>query len=195
MIATVKAEFIEPMLLLRTDALPDDAARWEYQLKFDGYRAIAFKAAGKVHLRSRNDNDFSHAMRSNSTAPISIVSLIPAEHRLLPAGRLDVDHNDATLAGDDRPHHIIDGKRFALGHFTTLYAIAPEPREPAGPSRPANQCRRKPGYYVISTCGEASSARPDAHCEELCTAGTLLLLGADTAFEGQGATRGQRSPA
>lgn len=27
--------------------------------KFDGYRAIAFKTGGKIHLRSRNDNDFS----------------------------------------------------------------------------------------------------------------------------------------
>lgn len=26
--------------------------------KLDGYRAVAFKAGGKVHLRSRNDNDF-----------------------------------------------------------------------------------------------------------------------------------------
>lgn len=46
------------MLLLRTDKLPDDPARWSYQLKLDGYRAIAFKTGGKVHLRSRNDNDF-----------------------------------------------------------------------------------------------------------------------------------------
>jgi bifunctional non-homologous end joining protein LigD len=53
-----KGAFIEPMLLLRSDALPDDPERWEYQLKFDGYRAIAFKSGGKVHLRSRNDNDF-----------------------------------------------------------------------------------------------------------------------------------------
>jgi bifunctional non-homologous end joining protein LigD len=30
-----------------------------YQLKLDGYRAIAFKTKGQVHLRSRNDNDFS----------------------------------------------------------------------------------------------------------------------------------------
>ena len=53
------ARFIEPMLLLRTDALPKDACDWEYQLKLDGYRAIAFKTRGRVHLRSRNNNDFS----------------------------------------------------------------------------------------------------------------------------------------
>ena len=53
------ARFIEPMLLLRTDALPKDAGDWEYQLKLDGYRAIAFKTRGRVQLRSRNDNDFS----------------------------------------------------------------------------------------------------------------------------------------
>ena len=45
------------MLLLRTDTLPDDP-RWTYELKLDGYRAIAYKRAGSVYLRSRNDNDF-----------------------------------------------------------------------------------------------------------------------------------------
>jgi DNA ligase D-like protein (predicted ligase) len=45
------------MLLLRTDSLPD-TAQWLYELKLDGYRAIAFKRDGVVHLRSRNDNDF-----------------------------------------------------------------------------------------------------------------------------------------
>ena len=58
MAARTKAGFIEPMLLLRTDRLPDDPARWSYQLKFDGYRAVAFKTGQKVHLRSRNDKDF-----------------------------------------------------------------------------------------------------------------------------------------
>ena len=47
------------MLLLRTEALPDDPRRWTYQLKLDGYRAIAYKKKGKLYLRSRNDNDFS----------------------------------------------------------------------------------------------------------------------------------------
>src|SRR5262245_6178156 len=56
--ARVRARFIAPMLLLRTSALPDDRARWTYELKLDGYRAIGFKTSGRVHLRSRNDNDF-----------------------------------------------------------------------------------------------------------------------------------------
>jgi bifunctional non-homologous end joining protein LigD len=45
------------MLLLKTDA-PSDSALWQYQLKLDGYRAIAFKTGGNLHLRSRNNKDF-----------------------------------------------------------------------------------------------------------------------------------------
>jgi ATP-dependent DNA ligase len=37
----VKARFIDPMLLPRTNGLPADASRWEYRLKLDGYRCIA----------------------------------------------------------------------------------------------------------------------------------------------------------
>jgi DNA ligase D-like protein (predicted ligase) len=56
--ARVRATFIEPMLLLRTERLPDDASRWSYQLKLDGYRAVAFNTDGQSHLQSRNGNDF-----------------------------------------------------------------------------------------------------------------------------------------
>ena len=45
------------MLLLRSDSLPS-GEQWLYELKLDGYRAVAFKRNGTVHLRSRNDNDF-----------------------------------------------------------------------------------------------------------------------------------------
>jgi bifunctional non-homologous end joining protein LigD len=58
MTVRVRAGFVEPMLLLRVETLPDDPAKWAYQLKLDGYRAIAFKSGGKVYLRSRNDHDF-----------------------------------------------------------------------------------------------------------------------------------------
>ena len=54
----IKASFIEPMLLMRTDSLPDDPSQWKYEIKQDGYRAIAYKTGGQLHLRSRNDNDF-----------------------------------------------------------------------------------------------------------------------------------------
>ena len=53
-----KAAFISPMLLLRTERLRE-GPEWRYELKHDGYRAIAFKSRGKLYLRSRNDKDFS----------------------------------------------------------------------------------------------------------------------------------------
>jgi bifunctional non-homologous end joining protein LigD len=52
-----KARFIEPMLLLRTERLPE-GPDWLVELKLDGYRSLGIKSAGKVQLRSRNDNDF-----------------------------------------------------------------------------------------------------------------------------------------
>ena len=57
--AKVRATFIEPMLLEVVAALPEDRSAWRYELKLDGYRALAFKSGGVLSLRSRNDNDFS----------------------------------------------------------------------------------------------------------------------------------------
>lgn len=45
------------MLLLRREQLPE-GQEWRYELKHDGYRAIAFKSNGKLYLRSRNNRDF-----------------------------------------------------------------------------------------------------------------------------------------
>jgi ATP-dependent DNA ligase len=45
------------MLLLAVETLPEGPG-WTYELKLDGYRAIAMKTGGEVRLRSRNDKDF-----------------------------------------------------------------------------------------------------------------------------------------
>jgi hypothetical protein len=46
----MNASFIETMLLLRKEKLPQ-GAEWAYEIKLDGYRAIAFKKGGKVQLK------------------------------------------------------------------------------------------------------------------------------------------------
>ena len=50
------AKFIEPMLLMRTSRLPE-GANWTYELKLDGYRAMAVRTKSAVSLLSRNQND------------------------------------------------------------------------------------------------------------------------------------------
>jgi len=40
------------MLLMPVPTLPE-GANWAYELKLDGYRAIAFKSDGRMSLRSR----------------------------------------------------------------------------------------------------------------------------------------------
>lgn len=45
------------MLLVRSDTLPE-GPDWLYELKLDGYRALAIKSYGVAHLRSRNNKRF-----------------------------------------------------------------------------------------------------------------------------------------
>src|SRR5690606_12289306 len=48
---------IEPMLATLVDQ-PFDNADWVYEVKWDGYRTIAFLNKGQVELKSRNDKSF-----------------------------------------------------------------------------------------------------------------------------------------
>jgi bifunctional non-homologous end joining protein LigD len=52
-----QARFVEPMRCRAVDRLPE-GPEWEYELKFDGYRALAFKTGRRVWLMSRNERDF-----------------------------------------------------------------------------------------------------------------------------------------
>jgi ATP-dependent DNA ligase len=54
--STNNFSFIEPMKALPVSDLP--AGDWLYEMKFDGYRALAFKAGEEVRLVSRNQIDF-----------------------------------------------------------------------------------------------------------------------------------------
>jgi DNA ligase D-like protein (predicted ligase) len=52
------ARFVEPMQCLAVAKLPE-GPNWEYEIKFDGYRALGIKSAGRARLMSKNGNDFS----------------------------------------------------------------------------------------------------------------------------------------
>jgi bifunctional non-homologous end joining protein LigD len=86
----IPAKFIEPMLLLRKETLPESKS-WLYELKLDGFRAIAYKTGGKVHLRSRNDKDF------NTKYPAIVKALA-----CMPDGTV-IDGEIVALDADGRP--------------------------------------------------------------------------------------------
>jgi bifunctional non-homologous end joining protein LigD len=54
--AATAFSFIEPMKALRVPELP--SGDWLYEMKFDGYRALALKVGKEVRLISRNQIDF-----------------------------------------------------------------------------------------------------------------------------------------
>jgi ATP-dependent DNA ligase len=62
-----KAHFIEPMACLAVAHLPDGEA-WEYELKFDGYRALGIKTGGIAQLISRNGKNLSRRFAMISRA-------------------------------------------------------------------------------------------------------------------------------
>jgi DNA ligase D-like protein (predicted ligase) len=63
-----EAAFIEPMECLAVPKLPD-GPQWVYEIKLDGYRAIAIKSDGKLNLLSRRRNSF------NSQYPLILEAL------------------------------------------------------------------------------------------------------------------------
>ena len=59
---------IHPMLATATEK-PFDSAEWLFEIKWDGYRAVAFIDDGQVRLVSRNQNDLSAQFPELATLP------------------------------------------------------------------------------------------------------------------------------
>jgi len=59
------------MLLLAADSLPEGSP-WTYELKLDGYRALAMRTGGLVRLRSRNDKDFNRKYLTIAKALVAL---------------------------------------------------------------------------------------------------------------------------
>lgn len=49
---------VTPMLATLVNKPPEEDQQWVYEVKWDGYRAVAFMNKGKISLKSRNDNSF-----------------------------------------------------------------------------------------------------------------------------------------
>ena len=86
-----KARFIEPMLLQRTEKLSQGEV-WSYELKLDGFRTIAFKTAGRIHLRSRNNKDF------NVRYPAIVQALVAMPDETVIDGEIKVALDEARPA-------------------------------------------------------------------------------------------------
>jgi bifunctional non-homologous end joining protein LigD len=59
-------ERVEPELATLADA-PPAGDEWVYEIKFDGYRILAYLQDGKVRLRTRNGNDWTERLPSIAT--------------------------------------------------------------------------------------------------------------------------------
>jgi bifunctional non-homologous end joining protein LigD len=66
--------FIEPMKALPVQELPK--GDWLYEIKFDGYRALAFKDGKDVCLVSRNKNEFNYPQLLNNLKSLPVDRVI-----------------------------------------------------------------------------------------------------------------------
>jgi bifunctional non-homologous end joining protein LigD len=78
---------IYPMLATSIDK-PFDGADWLFEIKWDGYRAVAFIENGKVRLVSRNQNELTHRYPELKDLP----NFVKAETAILDGEVVALDH-------------------------------------------------------------------------------------------------------
>ncbi len=98
-------DFVEPMMARLTAHVPK--GHWFYEIKFDGYRALALKGGSQVRLLSRNEKDFGGKFPELMTALLSL----PAQDAIIdgevvaldPKGRSSFQLLQARELGEERP--------------------------------------------------------------------------------------------
>jgi bifunctional non-homologous end joining protein LigD len=98
--------FIEPMKALPVKKLPE--GDWLYEIKFDGYRALAFKDGKDVRLVSRNKNALNYPQLLDAL-------------KLLPAGRVVIDGEIAALDEKGRSSFQLLQNFKSLGSVPLVY--------------------------------------------------------------------------
>ena len=109
-----RPRFAEPMKCLPVDSIPK-GKEWLYELKFDGYRALADCREGEVILLSRNKND----LTPRYPAIASALGELPIRDALL-------DGEIVALDRDNRPsfqalQHYREGQPLAYYLFDLIY--------------------------------------------------------------------------
>ncbi len=102
---------IEVELATLVDAVPE-GERWLHEIKFDGYRIVAFKDAEKVRLVSRNQKDWTERFPEVADA----VRALPCENLVLD-GEVVVQRPDGTNDFQALQNHAKSGVPATLQYF------------------------------------------------------------------------------
>src|SRR5579863_7246378 len=99
------------MLLLRTERLPE-GPDWLYELKLDGYWALAIKSYGVARLRSRNNKTF------DGKYPAIVVALGPLSDETLSTAKSSHSTNPGGRHSTRFPERRRDGAALLLTSST-----------------------------------------------------------------------------
>ena len=103
-----KAEFIEPMNCAPVTKLKDGPG-WVYEIKLDGYRAVAVKTDGGVNLFSRRRKSFNHhyPLIVEALAELPESTVVDGEVVALEAGRPNFNLLQNFRSGASNIHYFI----------------------------------------------------------------------------------------